>query len=168
MTRFPWRAVTTTLNPRVNDRWREKMQPGRVSWNEENWFWLLPPSERPSVISVHVCWLKYSQLRPSLITAPWSWRFKLKSVTADDKMPSVHAGMQRANYTTGINRTDTTFLKHLISLLFVIILINEAVKNNNKESDKSSGGCRQCVLHHRRAAWSAWLVIAVIIVVGFS
>lgn len=77
----------------------------------------------------------------------------------------MHAGMQRANYTTGINRTDTTFLKHLISLLFVIILINEAVKN--KESDKSSGGCLQCALHHRRAARSAWLVIAVIIAVGF-
>lgn len=79
----------------------------------------------------------------------------------------MHAGMQRANYTTGINRTDTTFLKHLISLLFVIIPINEAVKNNNKESDKSSSGCLQCALHHRRAARSAWLVIAVIIAVGF-
>lgn len=51
-------------------------------------------------------------------------------------MPSVHAGMQCANYTTGINRTDTTFLKHLISLLFVIILINEAVKNNNRSQIK--------------------------------
>lgn len=167
MTRFPWRAVTTTLNPRVNDRWRgpaweDAAGPGFLTWRE---LVLTAPSIRKAQCNICPCLLTEVQ---SAAIAPWSWRFKLKSVTADDKMPSVHAGMQRANYTTGINRTDTTFLKHLISLLFVIILINEAVKNNNKESGESSGGCRQCVLHHRRAAWSAWLVIAVIIVVGFS
>lgn len=74
-------------------------------------------------------------------------------------MPSVRAGMQRANCPAGINRTDTTFLKHLISLLFVIILINEAVKNNNRSQIKvAAAACSASCATGEQPGARGWLL----------
>lgn len=70
----PWRRPSTLELTIADVDPCEKMQPGRFSWNEENWWWLFPPSERPGVISVHVCLTEVQS------AALWSWRLSLNQL----------------------------------------------------------------------------------------